>query len=103
MMAVRRTRDEQVLEAIFNPENPVTDLEVTGRTDYQFYTFEESVAQTLNYFMSYPSCSWVRWRMGRVKVGRWRRTLMQCRGQRTWRSKQYVQLRRGTWKMPWSC
>ena len=49
MMAVRRTRDEQVLEAIFNPENPVTDLEVSGRTDCQFYTSEESVAQTLNH------------------------------------------------------
>ena len=97
MAANKGTRDEQVLEAIFNPENPVTDLEVSGRTDYQFYTSEESVAQ------SYPSCSWVRWRMGRVKVGRWRRTLMQCREQRTLRSKQYVQLRRGTWKMPWSC
>ena len=48
-MAVRRTRDEQVLEAIFNPENPVTDLEVSGRTDYQFYTFEESVARTRNH------------------------------------------------------
>ena len=33
MMAVnRRTRDEQVLEAIFNPENPVTDIEVSGGT-----------------------------------------------------------------------
>ena len=33
MMAVnRRTRDEQVLEAIFNPENPVTDIEVSGAT-----------------------------------------------------------------------
>ena len=27
--------DEQVLEAIFNPENLVTDLEVSGRTDNQ--------------------------------------------------------------------
>ena len=36
MMAVnRRTRDEQVLEAIFNPENPVTDIEVSGGTDNQ--------------------------------------------------------------------
>ena len=49
IMAVRRTRDEQVLEAIFNPENPVTDLEVSGRTDNQFYTSEESVAQALNH------------------------------------------------------
>ena len=47
MAVSRRTRDEQVLEAIFNPENPVTDLEASGRTDNQFYTFEESVAQIL--------------------------------------------------------
>ena len=46
-------RDEQVLEAIFNPENPVMDLEASGRTDNQFYTFEESVAQILNIELFY--------------------------------------------------
>ena len=53
MAVSRRTRDEQVLEAIFNPENPVTDLEASGRTDNQFYTFEESVAQILNIELFY--------------------------------------------------
>lgn len=30
MASSRRTADEQVLEAIFNPENPVLDLEASG-------------------------------------------------------------------------
>jgi len=30
MASSRRTADEQVLEAIFNPENPVIDLEASG-------------------------------------------------------------------------
>ena len=77
----------------------------TRRTQWQTLRWvgEQSAhAQTKNFF-SYSSSSWVRWRMGSVKVGRWRRTLMQCRRQKTLRFKQCEWLRKGTWKMPWSC
>ena len=33
------SRDDQVLEAIFNPENPVGGLDVSKHIQHGFYTF----------------------------------------------------------------